>query len=106
MIAEADILLRELLDAIDECEMGSNSFQNCQKLAVLYAIYDHLYSEPMPMQATVREVEIDSYGDSDFLQAVAGKKSEEVWMVIDELMETVRALQPKLYDAVLRKLNE
>lgn len=97
---------RELLNAITECEAGTNNFQNCQKLATLYTIYDHLYSEPTTMKETVQEVKIDSYGDSDFLQAIAGKKSEDIWSVMNELMETVKALQPKLYDAVLRRLKE
>lgn len=38
------------------------------------------------------------------IAAVSG--NNEVWLVIDELMETVHAIQPKLYDAVLRKLKE
>lgn len=96
---------RELLNAIAECETGSSSYQNCQKLTTLYSIYDHLYSEPVVMQETVQEVKIDDYGNSDFLQAVKNKSSEDVWLIMDELMETVKALQPKLYEAVLRKLN-
>lgn len=97
---------RELLDAIDECEKGMNSYQNCQKLATLYSIYDHVYGEPVTPQKTVQEEVVDVYGDSDFLKAVAGKKAESVWPVIDELMATVNAIQPRLYEAVLRKLNE
>lgn len=96
---------KELLNAIADCEAGANSYQNCQKLATLYSVYDHLYSEPSPIQETVREVKIDSYGDSDFLKAIEGRKAEDVWPVLDELMETVKAIQPRLYDAVLRKLN-
>ena len=97
---------KELLSAIAECEAGTNNFQNCQKLATLYTIYDHLYTEPVTLQETVQENKIGDYGDSDFLQTVSGKKAEEVWKVVDELMETVNALQPKLYEAVLRKLKE
>lgn len=97
---------RELLNAIAECEAGVNNFQNCQKLATLYSIYDHLYAEPIKMQETTQEVKIGDYGDSDFLQLISDKKANEVWLVIDELMETVHAIQPKLYDAVLRKLKE
>lgn len=97
---------RELLNAIAECEAGTNNFQSCQKLATLYSIYDHLYSQPAMLKETVQEVKIDSYGDSDFLQAIAGKKAEDIWSIMDELMETVKALQPKLYDAVLRRLKE
>ncbi len=97
---------RSLLEAIAECEEGNDSYQNCQKLATLYTLYDHLYGEAVPTKETVQETLIDDYGDSDFLKTVSGKKAETVWSIIDETMSTLQAIQPRLYDAVLRKLKE
>lgn len=97
---------RELLNAIAECETGLNSYQNCQKLATLYTLYDHSFADHKPKAETVREQIIDDYGDSEFLQAVAGKQSEQVWKILDEMVSAVQVLQPKLYDAVLLKLKE
>lgn len=97
----------ELLDAIDDLEMAPATFQNAEKLATFYTLYEHLYvrKEPVSRIESINEVIVDDYGDSEFLQAVAGRKADQIWMVMDELMETVKVLQPKLYQAVIDKIN-
>lgn len=97
----------ELLDAIEELEMSPATYQNAEKLATFYALYDHLYvrKEPMERIESINEVVVDDYGDSEFLQSVMGRKADQIWMVMDELMETVKVLQPKLYQATIDKIN-
>lgn len=97
---------KSILQAIEECENNADSLQNCQKLATLYIIYDHLYAEPVNRQETIREVIVESYGDNEFLSLVEGQNADKVWGIMDELMMTVQAIQPALYQAVLRKLKE
>ena len=98
----------ELLDAIEELEMSPATYQNAEKLATFYLLYDHLYvqKEPTTRIETAREVKIDRYGDSEFLQAITGQKAEDVWLLMDELMATVKIMQPKVYGAVIEKLKE
>jgi hypothetical protein len=98
----------ELLDAIDELEMSPSTYQNAEKLATFYLLYDHLYvkKEPVSRVESVEEVIIGDYGDSELLQTVAGMKSVDVWEIMDELMEAVKALQPSLYAATIDKLKE
>ena len=98
----------ELLDAIDELEMSPSTYQNAEKLATFYLLYDHLYvkQEPVSRIESVNEVIVDEYGDSEFLQTVAGMKAVDVWIVLEELMEAVKALQPSLYAATIDKLKE
>lgn len=98
----------ELLDAIEELEMSPATFQNAEKLATFYTLYDHLYvkKELVSRIESINEVIIDDYGDSEFLQAVVGKRSDDIWMVMDELLEAVKVLQPKLYQATIEKLKE
>lgn len=98
----------ELLDAIDELEMSPATYQNAEKLATFYVLYEHLYvkKEPVSRVESVNEVIIGDYGDSEFLQTVMGMKSENVWMIIDELMDAVKTLQPRLYQATIAKLKE
>ena len=55
---------------------------------------------PAPVRNTI---EIDS--DSEFARAVDGKDFYEVLPVIDELMETLEVIQPRLYNAVMMKLS-
>lgn len=97
----------QLLDAIDELEMSTSTYQNCEKLATFYCLYDHLFGDnrPAPAAQTAQEVTIGRHGGSDFLQAVAGRQAEDVWPVLDELMESVNAFQPRLYEAVLQRLR-
>ena len=46
---------------------------------------------------------IDGGEDSEFLRAVRGKSWGEVLPVVDELVTAVKALQPQLYGAFLRR---
>ena len=98
---------RELLNAINECESANDNFQNCQKLATLYILYDHLYAdraEPEVERIQMQIVQTDK--DSDFMSAINGKQVESVLDLVDELMQTIKILHPRLYDSALRKANE
>lgn len=99
------ITIRELDGAIKECENAPMSYQNCEKLATFYTILDHIKEEPQDEYSYDAPKGIDSFGDSDFLQAVAGKEEAEVWAILDELMNTVLITNPRLYQGVMRKLK-
>lgn len=94
----------ELLQAIDECEQEPVTFQSCEKLATLYTVYDHLFADKTETKITAEKV-IDKWGESDFLKTVAGKEAGEVWGLIDELVSSVQVLMPRLYEALLVKLQ-
>lgn len=98
----------EILNAIDELEMSPATYQNAEKLATFYSIYDHLYikQEPMSRIESIQEVIIGNHGDSEFMRAIEGKKADDVWLVIDELLGVIQALQPRLYNATIEKLKE
>lgn len=97
----------QLLDAIEELEASPATFQNAEKLATFYTLYDHLFiqKEPMNRIESVKEVKIDRYGDSEFLEAITDRKPEEIWLIMDELMATIQALQPRLYQATIDRIN-
>ncbi len=99
---------KELLEAIDKCKNNVNSFQWCEKLAALYTVYDHLYGQPVEYANIRTETEtiVEVDGDNDFLKAVNGKNAVKIWNIMSELMESVKLIQPRLYDAVMRKINE
>lgn len=44
-------------------------------------------------------------GDSSFIVAVNGKDSVKVYAVLDELMSALSVVNPRLYDATMRKLE-
>lgn len=109
---------QELLDAADELEHARHTIQNCEKLAAIYNVLDHMFpgwneSESLKSYTygyssdSKKELDtIGNYGDSDFLETVSEKPEDKVWMLMDELMDTVNVLEPKLYDSVMRKLRD
>lgn len=100
---------KELTDAIRECETEPITPNKVSKLADFYTIYDHLFGMPYEADysyASQIEKTISVTGDSDFIKAVNGKDAEKVMAVVDELLEAVKVLQPRMYDGVLRRLSE
>lgn len=100
---------KELMAAIAECEADPVTPAKVSKLADFYIIYDHLFGAPIEegysYAGNVENV-IQSNGDTEFLQAVDGKDAEKVLAIIDELLNAVRVLQPRMYDGVIRRLHE
>lgn len=96
----------ELLKAIDELEDSAPTFQNCQKMATFYTLLNAMYRSGNEQQVTtVREEVIGDHGDSEFLRMLDGMPSDMAWAIVDELMDAVRVLQPRLYDSVMRRLR-
>ena len=97
----------ELINAIDDLEHAPATYQNAEKLAVFYLLYDHLYIEKEPVNRIepVREVTINRYEGSEFYEVISDKNAEQVWPIIDELMATIQMLQPKLYQATIDKIK-
>jgi hypothetical protein len=105
------ITKQDLLEAIAECQGTRTPNANTAiKLAAFYTILDHLDEEKEPPEKqsfsgysfASNAVNIDS--ESEFAQAIRGKPQSEVWPVIDELMATIKLMNERLYNGVLRKL--
>ncbi len=105
--------LKEIEWAIHELEGEESSFQVYAKLADLYTVRKELMgmSAAQPQIAAYSEVgppaleTSGQYGSSDFLQLVAGKDPAAAWAVVDELMETLLVVNPRVYESVLRKMS-
>jgi len=102
----------ELLTAIDELEDSAPTFQNCQKMATFYTLLNSMYRKPEYSDGysnraePITEEVVGSHGQSEFLESVKGLDSDYVWRLMDELMDTVRVLQPKIYDSVMRQIRD
>lgn len=101
------ITKRELDGAIRECEEAPTSYQNCEKLATFYTIREHAFrEESTELEYSHYEPQVvDDYGDTDFLQAIQGREPTEMWLLMDELMQTILITNPRLYDSVMRKIK-
>ena len=105
---------KDLDEAIAECQGKRNpDSTTCMKLAAFYTIKHFMYppsEEPAPVASSYSyapapndaTVIIDS--DSEFARLIDGKDQKAVWPVLDELMDTLKAIMPRLYDGVMQKL--
>lgn len=105
------ITAEDLQEAIAECEGERNPNANtCIKLAAFYTIRNELYpDEPSPIklpQYSYAEPTISYSSNSEFGQMVYNMEWDDVMYVMDELMDTLRVMMPRLYDGVMRKLRE
>lgn len=116
---------KELIEAIEHYKKSPATIDSCQKLAALYTVKDHLYCEDEPEYNRNRHREISQYSGaqapecregkakiqvldatSDFLRRVDGMDAKAFWKVMDELVETIKIINPRLYDGFIRKLND
>lgn len=101
---------QDLLEAIAECQgERSPNATTCRNLAAFYTILDHVRgAEPQVSSYQMsHDVQMDmTYkSGSEFSNTIQGKQMEDVLSVMDELMEALQVLHPKLYENCLDKLN-
>lgn len=111
MITEFD-LQEAIAECIGERNPGANT---CLKLASFYTIKDHLFpAETTPQAipqtysyaAEPQEQTITYSSESEFGGAVRHKNVADVMAVMDELMDTISVLYPRIYSGVMQKLAD
>lgn len=101
---------------ISRLETEESSWNNYEKLAALYIIQNQQKKKPESTAAPVMysaaaapsvmaSADVEEYGDTDFLRAVAGKDPAKAWIVVDELMDTLRIVNERVYNSVMRKIQ-
>lgn len=105
---------RDLLETIDECKaMKRPTASTCQLMASCYTILDHLFpsssrsaDDPPIQMYSLSPAPDDTGGGSEFVIAAKSAGMSRLLEVLDEHMECVKALYPKEYDAVIRRLKD
>lgn len=112
---------KEIEQAIKECLREPVTGNKRAVLADLIIIQDYLFGEPMQEQAAPQPMSMQSYseppmeqvenyiqttGDSEFLKAVDGRKADKVWKLVDELVEAVKILHPRMYTTFIDKVQD
>lgn len=106
------ITRQDLQEAIAECEgQRKPTASTCLKLAAFYALKDKMYPEERVYQSTnyaymdnKAENYIDYDSGSEFSKRINGRKVEDIIPVMDDLMDALIAINPRLYDSVMRKI--
>ena len=113
------ILKPDLQEAIAECQGKRKPDANtCIKLAAYITIMNYLYPEEKPNPNPDPGVEfyqmasganpdpvIEYDSGTEFSKMVHGRSNTEIMPVMDELMETIKMIHPRLYNSVLNKLH-
>lgn len=102
---------REINAWIARLEAEDSSWNVYERLAILYTIRgrnDQRDTSPSPAMYSAAAAPPDTvaqYGDTDFLQAVAGKPPDKLWPIMDELMDSLAITNRRIYDNVMRKID-
>lgn len=105
---------KEIDIEIARLEYGESSYPAYAKLANLYTIRDRMdRQERAPYEAAYSAAPaaaeessvVGDYGDSDFLRTVYGKDQADAWAVMDDLMDTLHTVNPRVYEGVMRKIR-
>jgi hypothetical protein len=101
---------RDLEEAIAECQGVVKPTSNtCIKLASYLTIKDHMFG-PKEREVEMKSISpvtldiIEYDSGSEFSQRIYGRKISDVLPMIDELMETLQVMNPRLYNSVMDKL--
>lgn len=109
---------KELRQAIAECQQEPITGNKRSVLADLIIIQDYLFgapknSEPAPQPIASYSAEplgygdvIETHGGSEFLDAVDGRKADRVWKLMDEMMEAIKILHPRMYASFIDKIYD
>lgn len=91
---------------IDELEEAETNWQNIEKLALLYSVYDHLTDTGTPIMAQSVVDVMPNCGIGEFEEACTGKKILPLMDILSEHMQVAKTLYPKEYQAVIEQIKE
>lgn len=87
----------ELEEAIEQLEHQPTSFENCMRLAIFYQLHDRIQSE--------RGVSSGYKSDTEFMRIVENCTIDHALEAMDELVECLKILNPRLYNSFMKKLQ-
>ena len=109
---------KDLQEAIAECQGQRNPNANtCIKLAAYYIIRNEMFGTEDPVIETPVysysgppedqfETQIEYDSGSEFSQVINGNTARDIWPIMDELMDTLQVINPRLYAGVIQRLEE
>jgi hypothetical protein len=116
------IKLEDLEEAIAECQGQREPNANtCIKLAAFYTIKREMFGDNAPIDPSAPdrgysasagpvnqqpETYVDFDSGTEFSRAIDGRDAYAAWEIMDELLSVLQATNPRLYDGVMRKIEE
>lgn len=93
------ISLETIEREISELESREASYKVCERLSWLYTVRDHLLPK--------KKDELTTYlSGSEFLELASGVNYTALMQILNEHMQTMSILQPKVYASVMDKIRD
>lgn len=91
--------LNKIEEEILNLEKKDTTYAVIERLAWLYTVRDHMkeYEEQTTTAAAIPP--------SKFMEIIGDKHPDDVWCLVEELVESVRITQPMLYDSYMRRFE-
>lgn len=105
---------KEIDIEIARLEYGESSYPAYAKLATLYTIKNQMNKAEAKQQEPIQAYSLAAspepaytgrYGDSEFLREIEGQDQEDVFRIMDDLMDTLQVANPRVYNGVMRKIR-
>lgn len=95
------ITRKDLLEAIEKCQGQKNPNANtCIKLAAYYTILDHTPEDNSGYSY------MSQPSNSEFINLIKSRSVDEVLLIMDDMMEQLQVVAPKLYYETMERLTE
>ena len=100
-----------LQEAIAECKGKKDPNRDtCMMLAAFYTIQDHLYPKEVRTSysyaAPEQTGQVSYDSGTEFSDAIRGRDIDEILPVLDECMDAVKTMLPRLYNGIMNKLEK
>ena len=91
---------------IKELEAQETTWQNVEKLAMLYCVYDHLNGETHTVRAQSVVDVMPECGIGEFEETCTGVPILKLIDILSEHMAVAKTLYPKEYQAVISRIKD
>ena len=102
----------DLLEAIAECEgVRHPTSSTCLKLASYYTILRQMDGDGVPAAPSIPQYSFEAdhnetpVSDTEFAHLVAEKSFAKCMPVIDEAMQALLVINPKMHEGIMRQLR-
>ena len=95
----------QIRNKIESLEAAETTWDNLQRLATLYSVYDHLSGEKTHILASDVVQVMPDCGIGEFEEAVSRKPIYPLIDLLSEHMEVIKTLFPKEYRSLIEQIK-
>lgn len=95
--------LKEIEKEIQALEQQDTTYAVVERLSWLITVKNYLTAKNQNVLPTST---VSANGKSELMQIIYGMPDSDAWAVMDELVEVVKIVNPKLYNSFIQKLDK